>query len=93
MVVVTTTTLVPEWTFTDRLRKARESAGMNQEQLAAELFASRAALASWEQGRHRPSELQLRRIADVCGVPVAWLRDGAIEEYRRRRSPPLQTAA
>lgn len=67
--------LIPEWTFGDRVRKARRSAGLSQQELADALAVKLSRLASWESGKANPRQLQdiARRVEDVTGVPALWL--------------------
>lgn len=67
---------VPEWNFTDRLRKARESAGLDQQALAELLAKKRSTISNWERGTNRPDELALRAIAYFTDVRYAWLAHG-----------------
>jgi len=64
---------VPTWSFCDRLRKARESAGLEQAALAALLGKKRSTVSNWERGANRPDELALRAIAYHTGVRYDWL--------------------
>jgi transcriptional regulator with XRE-family HTH domain len=66
----------PVWTFTDRLRKAREHAGKRQADMAARLRVSRSAVAGWETGTHVPSYPVIEMWAGVTNVSVDWLLDG-----------------
>lgn len=68
--------VVPQWTFADRLRKAREAAGLDQAELAALLAKKRSTISNWERGANRPDELALRAVAHCTGVPLAWLQWG-----------------
>jgi transcriptional regulator with XRE-family HTH domain len=70
---------VPEWTLGDRLRKAREHAGLSQEQMARLLHVSPATISNWETGaRHaRGGEINMaRRWAKETRVPETWLLVG-----------------
>lgn len=69
---------VPEWTFTDRLRKARESAGLDQAALAALLAKKRSTVSNWERGTNRPDDLALRAIAHYTDVSYLWLKRGVV---------------
>lgn len=63
---------VPEWTVGDRLRKAREFAGIGVEQMAERLGRQRNSITRWE----RSSAVQLMVVklyALETGVPVEWL--------------------
>jgi transcriptional regulator with XRE-family HTH domain len=76
---------VPEWSFVDRLRKARESAGLDQARLAGLLAKRRSTISNWERGTNRPDDLALRAIAYVTDVDYRWLVHG-IEPH----TPPDQ---
>jgi len=67
----------PRWTFTDRLRKAREYGGFHrQADIARRLRVSRSAVAGWESGAHMPSYPVIETVARITGVSVDWLLDG-----------------
>lgn len=66
----------PEWTLADRLRKARESAGLKQTDLAAETGISRASIVNYETAKSVPRRPALASWAMACGVPFEWLRTG-----------------
>lgn len=55
-------------TFADRLRAARESASLRQEDVAAKLGISRPAVVHWESGRSEPKATTLGRLAKLYGV-------------------------
>lgn len=66
---------IPEWTISDRLRKARESAGLTHEQLAATIGVGRSTIYNyesplWTRGR-RAQTLHLWAIA--CDVDPTWI--------------------
>lgn len=71
-------TTIPTWTLGERIRKARESSGLKQSDLAPKLRVSRTAIAGWESGTHRPSYSALVLLADITGVPVEWIETGEI---------------
>lgn len=75
-----TVTQIPQWTLGDRIRKAREAAGLEQTDLADALYMSRAAVSAWENGHTKPNTRKLVVIADVCGVPASWLVSGSISD-------------
>lgn len=54
----------------NRLREAREQAGITQDQLAALVGASRRSPSRWENGEVDPSLKHVVRIADVTGKPI-----------------------
>ena len=67
---------IPTWSFADRLRKAREFAGLDQGDLAPLILKKRSTLSGWERGNHRPDELTIRAIAFHTGVSFDWLWSG-----------------
>jgi transcriptional regulator with XRE-family HTH domain len=56
-----------------RIRAARETAGMIQQQLAGVLDVTQAAVSRWESGERDPGVADLIRIADALGVQAASL--------------------
>lgn len=75
---------VPEWTFGDRLRKARRVAGLSQAELADALGVSTARLSNWEAGYNLPRDLvRTANAAGVAtGVATEWLL-GLLPEQSR----------
>lgn len=67
---------VPEWNVSDRVRKAREFAGLKQEELATEIGMSRGGLAKIEQQKSTPRRTTLIAIAFATGVALEWLEYG-----------------
>lgn len=69
--------VIPEWTFADRLRKARSVIGTDQRSFAAQLQCTSSAYAQWEAGNSRPRDIVTiaRRIEMLTRVPAAWLLD------------------
>lgn len=66
---------IPVWTQADRLRKARESIGWSQQELADAMDVSRGTISNAEGGKPlQRSTLRLWAIATGC--PIDWLRDG-----------------
>jgi transcriptional regulator with XRE-family HTH domain len=72
---MTSTTTDPEWTLADRLRKAREHAGLEQRELATEIGIGRSTIVSYEAGRTVPHRPVLVSWALRCGVSYEWLCD------------------
>ncbi len=66
--------VVPVWSLGDRLRKARESRGLLQEQMALRLEVGRSTVSNWEKGTNRPTAATLDVWARVTNVPLWWLR-------------------
>jgi DNA-binding XRE family transcriptional regulator len=64
---------VPQWTLGDRMRKAREHAGLKQSELAKEIGIGRTSVVSYESGRKTPSRPVLLSWAMRCGVDHGWL--------------------
>lgn len=71
----------PQWTLSDRLRKARENAGMEQEALARLTGLSRATISAAENGHRTPSKTSLSIWAMATGVSRDWLSSGTDPEY------------
>lgn len=67
---------IPQWTVSDRLRKARECAGMEQAELAARVGIARNTVSNYERGATPPKRPVLLSWALACGVPLVWLQDG-----------------
>ena len=68
-----------DWTLGDRLRKAREYAGISSTEMADLLDVDRTSISKWENGRtgkRGVSKLVLYRWSQVTGVPVEWLETG-----------------
>jgi DNA-binding XRE family transcriptional regulator len=63
----------PVWTLGDRLRKARETAGLNQSELADEIGIGRTSVVNYESGRKMPSRPVLLSWALRTSVPYEWL--------------------
>ena len=63
----------PGWPLTDRLRRAREFGGFDQDQLAAELCVSKNTVSNYERGFTRPRRPMLAAWAMATGVSLAWL--------------------
>lgn len=71
---------IPEWTLADRLRKARETAGMDQVQLAEAMGIARTTVGNYEHGHTSPRPYILKEWALVTGVPLWWLKGNAAPE-------------
>lgn len=63
---------IPVWTQPDRLRKAREHAGLSQDQLADRVGISRRSVSTYEANGTSKRPVLLAW-ALVCGVPLSWL--------------------
>lgn len=75
---------LPKWTLGDRLRKAREHAGVSRDQMAVRLGVTPGAISHWERDRQRPKDLvdTVERWSTETGVPAAWLL-GLTKMYKR----------
>lgn len=62
----------PTWTFQDRLRKAREHAGLTQGALAEILGVAAGTIQRWEKGALNPRPKALEALAEATGVPLEW---------------------
>lgn len=60
----------------DRILKAREDAGLTQQQLADATGKTRGAVAQWESGKTRPRHDVLSSIASATGREISWLESG-----------------
>lgn len=67
------TTQIPPLGFADRLKIARDKAGLTQEDVAQTLGVSRQLVSRWENGRSYPDVGQLLEIARMTGAE--WLLD------------------
>ena len=76
----------------DRMRAARESAGLSQGQVARLLAMHRPTISEIEAGRRRVSADELVRFAEIYDVPVSWLAGEAVDSADSRRDQ-LELAA
>ena len=68
---------VPVFTIHDRLRKAREVAGLEQGELADRIDVARTTIGNYERGDiSKPKRLVVRQWALACGVDFEWLWTG-----------------
>ncbi|WP_280317344.1 helix-turn-helix transcriptional regulator [Nocardia wallacei] len=67
---------VPEIRLHHRLRIARETAGLEQGQLAELMGVSRNSVSNAESGKHTPRKILVNAWALATGVPVSWLETG-----------------
>ena len=80
--------------FHEKLQELRKSRGLTQEELAACLFVSRAAVSKWESGRGYPGLDSIKAIAQFFSVTVDFLLSSdailvIAEEERRATSRRL----
>ena len=64
-----------DMTFGEKLKSARKSAGLTQEQLAEKLLVSRQAITKWEADKGLPDIENLRRLSMLLGVSIDYLLD------------------
>ena len=67
---------IPEWTITDRLRKARELTGLDQGPFADRIGVSRGTVSNYERGSKTHKKSVLMTWAMGSGVPLEWLMTG-----------------
>jgi transcriptional regulator with XRE-family HTH domain len=76
-------------TFGDRLRQAREGAGLTQEALARLAKIAQSDVSLMERGQMEPGLRRLTRLADALGVSTDWLLGRAAHRAGRyKREPP-----
>jgi transcriptional regulator with XRE-family HTH domain len=78
---------VPAWTLGDRMRKAREHAGLKQSELAEEIGVGRSTIVTYETGKSQPPRPVLLSWALRCGVPFEWLADLGPSTWGGQPSP------
>lgn len=61
----------------DRIKEARRSLRLTQEQFAREVGVGVRSVPDWESGKHRPRIGALRRISEVTGVSLDELAPSA----------------
>ncbi len=64
---------IPNWHMGDRLRKAREQVGLDQQQLADTIGVSRRTVGNAESGKHAVRKIVLNAWSLATGVPLVWL--------------------
>lgn len=67
---------MPVFTAGDRLRKARELTGLDQEAFAEVIGVSRGTVSNYERSEKPPRPIALRAWAMATGVSVHWLKTG-----------------
>ena len=75
-------------TLGEKLKDARKSAGLSQEQLAEKLCVSRAAVAKWETDKGTPDIMNLKAISKLLDVSIdSLLDDGETADYMVTKEP------
>ena len=64
--------------FSEKLQELRKSRGLTQEELAASVFVSRAAVSKWESGRGYPGIDSLKALSGFFGVTIDHLLSGDV---------------
>jgi len=63
-------------TFGDRLAAAREAAGLQQKELAAQIGVKVETLIAWEHDLKEPRANRLQMLSGILGVSLSWLLTG-----------------
>ncbi|WP_141899274.1 helix-turn-helix domain-containing protein [Paramicrobacterium agarici] len=67
---------IPQWTFGDRVRKARHESGMDQKEFAAAIGIKSSTLAAYETGRANPRFKDVpvlsKRLELLTRIPRSW---------------------
>lgn len=63
---------LPTFTLLDRLRKAREHAGLTQAAFAEKVGVSTVTYSRYESGARNVPEEVVERAAEATGVPIEW---------------------
>ncbi len=77
--------------FKDRMKAAREAAGLNQSEMARRLGLSPQSVQKWESGETIPRGRRMQQVAEVTGVTIAYLMDGG--EAEELEVPRMQDAS
>lgn len=66
---------IPEWTFGDRMRKARRRSGMTTGDFAAALGITQSAVGQYETDRSVPRNVVrlAQKVEALTGIPAAWM--------------------
>lgn len=66
---------VPQWTFADRIRKARQSVEMDQKTFALNISKTPSAVAQWEAGNSKPRDIVnvAKSIEMLTRIPASWI--------------------
>ena len=75
----------------EKLRKAREEAGLSREALAQKLGIALAQLLDWEEDREVPDLEHLARLCDSLGITIDDLLKGSFNTYNHATSTPPST--
>ncbi|MGB4548680.1 MAG: helix-turn-helix transcriptional regulator [Syntrophales bacterium] len=67
-----------------KLQRAREEAGLSQEELARKLGCTQASLSNYELGKRRLYLADLQRIGQILGKPVTYFLEDSEDELPAR---------
>src|ERR1700740_1047851 len=74
----------------DRIRLARETAGLDQQQFADRIGFSRRQVVAWEAAANMPPIWVLEAIRDHCDIDPEWVLSGPGDEPLRDVGPELR---
>ena len=63
--------------FGERLKNAREAAGMSRESIAGRVGVKVETIEHWESGKVQPRANRLQTLASLLNVPLLWLLGGS----------------
>jgi transcriptional regulator with XRE-family HTH domain len=63
--------------FGERLRNAREAAGMSEKRMANRIGVKTSTIRKWENGEMEPRANRVQMIASLLNVPLLWLLAGS----------------
>jgi transcriptional regulator with XRE-family HTH domain len=69
------------------IQKAREDAGLSQEELASRLGCTQAALSNYELGKRRLYLANIEQIAKVLNKPLGYFLENQVERSRTKSGP------
>lgn len=69
---------VPAFTLSDRLAKARSTAGISVQEMANRLGLSRTTISNYEGARTRAPRAVVILYSQLCDVPLWWLLDDPV---------------
>lgn len=70
---------IPAFTTGDRIRKARETAGLDQAELAEVTGIARSTISNYERNITRPSRAYVKSIGLATGVDHRWIWSGDLD--------------
>jgi transcriptional regulator with XRE-family HTH domain len=77
-----------------RIQRAREEAGLSQEELASRLGCTQAALSNYELGKRRLYLANIEQIARILNKPLNYfLNDSSLKANSQSREPQDEIAA